>query len=195
MGPQAAGMREEIIDSVLSFTKRLPGVASLAFADGMPFADEATRAWLQTCQAERLGAGEQDRFSEVKKQALQASGAGEAAAAAAILQDFASGSRSGRDQFRARLAFAELALSLKNAQDAQTFVDPLLDECERMDLVRWEPELALQAWTLKLRAARAWARQLEQSAESEKIALNQNVIEHALKKISLVDFSEAIRQA
>ena len=121
-------------------------------------------------------------------------GSGDSDAAIAGLQDFLSNTRSGRDQFRARVALAELALGLKKDLDVQPLIDPLLDECERLNLMYWEPELALLAWNLKLRAARAVAKQAEDTADLEKIAASQNVVQLALKKVSMLDFGEAMRQ-
>jgi hypothetical protein len=57
MGPQAASLRTAIIDEVLAFVARLPGVERLTFSDGTPFADESTKAWILSCQAERAGGG------------------------------------------------------------------------------------------------------------------------------------------
>ena len=194
MGPAAANMRSAVIDEVLAFVKRLPGVERLTFSDGTPFADEATKAWLATCQAERSGGGPTDKFSEAKKQANESVGLGDSDAAVAALQDFLSHTRSGRDQFRARVALAELALGLKKDLDVQPLIDPLLEECERLNLTYWEPELALLAWSLKLRAARAVAKQLEDTADLDKIAVSQSVVQLALKKVSMLDFGEAMRQ-
>jgi type VI secretion system protein VasJ len=194
MGPEAATMRTAVIDEALAFVKRLPGVERLTFSDGMPFADESTQAWLATCQAERMGGGATDKFSEAKKQANESLGSGDADAAVAALQDFLASTRSGRDQFRARVALAELALGLKKDLDVQPLIDPLLDECERLNLMYWEPELALLAWRLKLRAARAIAKQLEDTQDLEKIAASQRVVQLALKKVSVLDFGEAMRQ-
>jgi type VI secretion system protein VasJ len=194
MGPAAATMRSAVIDEVLAFVKRLPGVERLTFSDGTPFADEATKAWITTCQAERLGGGATDKFSEAKKQANESVGSGDSDAAVAALQDFLSNTRSGRDQFRARIALAELALGLKKDLDLQPLIDPLLDECERLNLMYWEPELALLAWNLKLRAARAAAKRLEDTQDLEKIAASQSAVQLALKKISMLDFGEAMRQ-
>jgi type VI secretion system protein VasJ len=194
MGPEAATMRSAVIDEALAFVKRLPGVERLTFSDGTPFADEATLAWLATCQAERMGGGATDKFSEAKKQANESLGSGDADAAVTALQDFLSNTRSGRDQFRARVALAELALGLKKDLDVQPLIDPLLDECERLNLMYWEPELALLAWRLKLRAARAIAKQLEDTQDLEKIAASQRVVQLALKKVSVLDFGEAMRQ-
>lgn len=194
MGPAAATMRSAVIDEVLAFVKRLPGIERLTFSDGTPFADEATKAWISTCQAERLGGGATDKFSEAKKQANESVGSGDSDAAVAALQDFLSNTRSGRDQFRARVALAELALGLKKDLDVQPLIDPLLDECERLNLMYWEPELALLAWSLKLRAARAVAKQLEDSQDLEKIAASQSAVQLALKKVSMLDFGEAMRQ-
>jgi type VI secretion system protein VasJ len=187
-------MRSAVIDEVLAFVKRLPGVERLTFSDGTPFADEATKAWITSCQAERLGGGATDKFSEAKKQANESVGSGDSDAAVAALQDFLSNTRSGRDQFRARIALAELALGLKKDLDMQPLIDPLLDECERLNLMYWEPELALLAWSLKLRAARAAAKQLEDTQDLEKRAASQSAVQLALKKISMLDFGEAMRQ-
>lgn len=194
MGPEAATMRSAVIDEALAFVKRLPGIERLTFSDGTPFADEATQAWLATCQAERMGGGATDKFSEAKKQANESLGSGDSDAAVTALQDFLSNTRSGRDQFRARVALAELALGLKKDLDVQPLIDPLLDECERLNLMYWEPELALLAWRLKLRAARAIAKQLEDTQDLEKIAASQRVVQLALKKVSVLDFGEAMRQ-
>jgi type VI secretion system protein VasJ len=194
MGPAASTMRSAVIDEVLAFVKRLPGIERLTFSDGTPFADEATKAWIATCQAERLGGGATDKFAAAKKQANESVGSGDSDAAVAALQDFLSNTRSGRDQFRARVALAELALGLKKDLDVQPLIDPLLEECERLNLTYWEPELALLAWSLKLRAARVIAKQLEESSDLEKIATSQSVVQLALKKISMLDFGEAMRQ-
>lgn len=194
MGSAGAAMRAAVVDEVLTFIKRLPGLERLTFSDGTPFADEATLAWLATCQAVRAGAGAADKFSEAKKQANESLGSGDSDAAIATLQQFLSNTRSGRDQFRARLALAELGLGMKKDLDVQALIDPLLEECERLNLMYWEPELALLAWSLKLRAARAVAKQLEGSPDLEKNAALQNVIQLALKKVSMLDFGEALRQ-
>jgi len=151
-------------------------------------------AWLATCQTERTGSGAADKFSEAKKQANESIGSGDSEAAVATLQQFLSNTRSGRDQFRARLALAELGLGMKKDLDVQALIDPLLEECERLNLMYWEPELALLAWSLKLRAARAVVKQLEGSPDLEKNAALQNVIQLALKKVSMLDFGEALRQ-
>ncbi len=194
MGPIAAGMRSSVIDEVLAFVKRLPGVERLTFSDGTPFADEATKAWLATCLAERTGGGVADKFSEAKRQANESVGSGDSEGAVTLLQDFLSSTRSGRDQFRARVALVELALGLKKDLDVQPLIDPLLEECERLNLTYWEPELALLAWSLKLRAARASAKQLEDSSDLEKKAASQSALQLALKKVSMLDFGEAMRQ-
>jgi DNA-binding FrmR family transcriptional regulator len=45
-----------------------------------------------------------------------------------------------------------------------------------------------------LRAARAIAKQLEDSSDLEKIAASQSAVQLALKKVSMLDFGEAMRQ-
>jgi type VI secretion system protein VasJ len=194
LGPVAATMQSAVVDEVLAFVKRLPGIERLTFSDGKPFADEATKAWIATCQAERLGSGNTDKFSEVNKQANECVGSGDSEAGVAVLQAFISNTRSGRDQFRARIALVELALNLKKDMDVEPLIDPLLDECERLNLTYWEPALALLAWSLKLRVARAVGKLLEGTSDLEKIAANQSVIKLALKKVSMLDFGEALRQ-
>lgn len=194
LGSKATSMREAIVEEVLNFLKRLPGVERLTFSDGTPFADDATKAWIATCQAERAGGAPSDRFGEAKQRANTASGTDGPEAGIIALQEFISNTRSGRDQFRARLVLAELAMGLKRDVDAQPFVDPLLEDCVRLNLAYWEPELALAAWSLKLRAARAVAKQLEDSPDTEKLAAIQVVIQNALQQLSTLDFAEAMRQ-
>jgi hypothetical protein len=45
-----------------------------------------------------------------------------------------------------------------------------------------------------LRAARASAKQLEDSSDLEKKAASQSALQLALKKVSMLDFGEAMRQ-
>jgi type VI secretion system protein VasJ len=192
-GPSASHMREGIISALLEFLDRLPGVENLTFSDGQAFASDKTRAWIAACRESRSGGGG-DRFSVLRKQAIDAVNEGQFETAVGLLHAYVDGSRSGREQFRARLALAEIALAEKRDFDPLPFVDPLVDEVERLKLPDWEPDLAVAAWTLKLRACRdaaVYYRKVGNFAKAEAVEAEVSV---ALKAVSVLDFGQALRQ-
>lgn len=193
-GTQASAMRETVVDEVLAFVKRLPGVELLTFSDGRPFASDATRAWIIACQDEHRAGSETDDFLETKTKANTFINQGKIDEAIVSLQKYLSSTRSGRDRFRARLALAQMALGARQDIDPRPLVEPLVEECERLDLVQWEPELALAAWNLKLRASQVAHNLAIKNENTVQTQQAQEAIDSAIKMISMIDFSEAIRQ-
>lgn len=191
-GSQAAAMKDTVVDEVLAFVKRLPGIELLTFSDGQPFANDATREWIRSCQDERRAGGAIDRFSETKQQANLLLSQGKTEQAIASLQEYLSSTRAGREQFRARVALAQMALGALQDIDPQPLVEPLVEECERLNLIEWEPELALAAWNLKLRASQIAHKVATQSENLVKTQQAQEAIDYAIKRISMIDFSEAM---
>ncbi len=193
LGVKAATMRQKVVDEALSFVQRLEGVELLMFSNNMPFADNETRTWLKSCQSERSSGQNTDAFGRVHHEAMQTFNAGSAEAAVNILQTHASNTASGRDQFRAKLAIAELAGSMRKETDMRPLVAHLLSDCQRFSLADWDPELTLEAWRLKLRAARhAMTLAVNKQVPSRLVMLEAEIAE-ALMQISIIDMQEAIR--
>lgn len=193
MGSAGAKMREAIIDMLLSFVGRVPGIENYSFSDGMPFASLETLTWIKQCQEERSGQGKQDAFGEIRTQALARAADGQLDLSCEMLQNFIHNNRSQREQFRARLILVQLSLSQDPQADLLSIVDPLIEDCLRLNLNEWEPELASQAWELKARAARQVIMSANTAISPNRRDFAQRELDIALKNLSITDFGAAIR--
>ncbi len=195
MGAAGIRMRDTIVETLLNFLDRLPGIDQLLFSDGTPFANIDTLAWLKRCRQERSGVGTFDAFDVAKGNAMMANGEGKADQAINELQTFMANTRSKRDQFRARVALIEMILSNRSDTDLRPLVQPLIDDCEKQNLDQWEPDLAASAWALKARAARqvTMSKSLDITPAQREAAHAD--LQDAIKHLSIVDFASAANQA
>jgi type VI secretion system protein VasJ len=195
MGSAGARAREAIIDMVLSFVNKIPNIEQFTFSDGMPFASLETLTWIKQCKEDRSGHVHQDAFSEIRSQAQAQIGEGQFEQGLNILHEYIDGNRSRREQFRARLILVQMILSQDAQADVLSFVEPLIDDCVRNKLDQWEPELASQAWELKVRAARQVMMSTRTDIDIERRSKALREYETALKHLSSVDFVAANRLA
>lgn len=195
MGSAGAKMREAIIDMMLAFVDRLPGIDQFSFSSGMPFASLETITWIKQCRQERSGSGSEDAFGEVRMQAMAQFAEGQMDDAIEILQNYLTNNRSGREQFRARLALVQLTLGQNPQADLLALVEPLIEDCQRLGLDQWEPELASQAWELKARAARQVVMSNSTEIDANRRSLASRELEAAIKHLSVVDFAAANKLA
>lgn len=195
MGVAGNLMAHTIVETLLNFIGRLPNVEQLTFSDGTPFASIDTLAWIKRCRQERSGGAPTDPFDAVKSTAMMTLGEGKLDQALAELQTFIDNTRSRRDQFRARIELANILLTERPTVDWRALVQPLVEDCEQLQLDQWEPSLAAQAWALTFRAARQVA--TNKSAEITEAQRADARLEAAmaLKHLSITDFSQAARLA
>lgn len=193
MGSAGVRTREAIIDMVLSFINKIPYVEQFAFSDGMPFASLETLTWIKQCKEYRSGHVHQDAFSEIRSQAQAQVSEGQFEQGQHILHGYIEGNRSRREQFRARLILVQMILSQDAQADVLSFVEPLIDDCIFNKLDQWEPELASQAWELKVRAARQVIMSTRTDIDIERRSKALREYETALKHLSSVDFVAANR--
>ena len=192
-GVQAAGMRAAVVETALIFVGRLPGLELLSFANNLPFASDETRAWLKACQDERQSGVASDAFGKIQKEGQDAVNTGEADTAFQIYQDYASGTASGREQFRARLAMAQLTLSLRKEIDVVALIEPLTDDCDRLGIAFWDPDLALSAWVLKLKALKQAMTLAVNTQAPARMGQLETLADQALKRIAGIDSRAALR--
>lgn len=193
LGEQGAPMRQAVIKNTLSFIERLPGVETLAFSDGTPFASEETLQWLEECRAQHSGATPQDGFATVQLQAQAAANDGRHEQAMQLYQSVIQNTHCGRDQFRARIALIELLLATHGDIDPMPLTQPLIHDCAALNLAHWEPELAAKAWQTVLKACR---QALANPAMSDDAARRQHYLQarhDALQQLARVDFPSATR--
>ena len=194
LGESALPMKDAVVDSVLSFIKRLDGVETLSFAGKTtPFASQATQKWLSDCAMSRSGGGGTlDALALAKAKVLENAG-GNSDNVIKGMQAFIDSTRSPRDQFRARIELLALVFGYKKGTDISPLTESLVTECEERKLANWEPELALTAWNLRLHSLQQALLLEEVKGDSEKVNRYQQSIGEALAKIAYLSYSEAIR--
>ena len=190
-----ARMRETLIDLMLGFLKQLPGIEHLTFSDGTPFAQPETLAWIERCRQERTGQSPVDAFEQAKQEAQGLLADGKATQAVAVLQAFMNGTRSHRDQFRARLAIVEIGLDQTVPPHPLALVQQLTDDCETRLLDQWEPELATAAWQLSARVAQQGLSGAEQFMSPTTAACYQAALDKAIAHLTTLDYALAMRYA
>jgi type VI secretion system protein VasJ len=169
LGSSYAAARETVGREACYFVARLPGVASMSFSDGTPFADAGTQTWLDE-EASKWGAGgggsaasaaasaEDEeiakRFEEAKK-LVSGGNPAEGLASALALADRAADARM---RFRARLAVGKMALDASKHEIARGMLEHLVSDVERHGLETWEPATCATLYSYLLVAAREVSR-------------------------------------
>lgn len=167
LGPTYAAAREALGREVVAFVSRLKGIDKLLYSDQVPFADNATRAWIEEEVGKYGGGGgkgpskaqlavdaeEQEikaRFEEARSMVL----------AGSVLEGLQLGvalsARGGdaRARFRARLKVAEMALEGNKRELARPMLEALVDEVESHHLETWEPALCVPVYSSLLACLR-----------------------------------------
>lgn len=149
-------VRRAILVETALLVDRVPALLNLRFADGTPFADEATRAWIESTVRETVGSSGNanapaDVVDEAAGKAQRVLGADGLTAALEALRRVDGRDRSRRTDFRIRLATAQTCLQAGKPRLARPVLDALVDEGHQLDLADWEPRLMVEAWTASYR--------------------------------------------
>lgn len=157
--------KKTVVAETLSFVGVYPAVAELGFADGTPFADAGTRAWLEEEQARSGGGGGGGGSSRVdeEEQELQArfeeakelASTGKVVEAMALGVQLAERGADLRSRFRSRLLVAQMALQGGKPEVARAMLEGLLEVATEHALHRWEPKLCAQLYAHLLAARKA----------------------------------------
>ncbi|WP_246161885.1 TssA family type VI secretion system protein [Segnochrobactrum spirostomi] len=153
LGPEFDRAESVVTTALAGLLKRLPSLVDLAFSDGRPFADGATRTWIETkvlgADAGQSGSAEGGSSAIDEARALATSGK---AKEALTRLSAATRGEEGRAAFVARLEQARICLD----HDMVPVALPLLAHLERLvdehGLERWEPTLAARAGEMWLQA-------------------------------------------
>jgi type VI secretion system protein VasJ len=141
---------------IKSLLKRCDGLAELCYAGKVPFANEATKEWLNSLTTEVSSEDEESAGNtvddEVKKIAIEASKActgGNLIAGLDVLKELPG--NTGRQRFIKRIEEARLCIKTKQTEMAKSMLDALNREIVRSDLSAWEPGIAISVWRLQLK--------------------------------------------
>lgn len=188
--------RDAVCAETAAFLQRVPGLASLMFADGTPFANAQTQQWLREISAGQgpaldsgagaaaAGAGgEADaKMQDAVSEARTLAGQKKVGEALALLQTHMAAAPSKREQMLWRLALAKIILNAQKGDAALPHCEKMLAELDDHRLEDWEPMLALDM----LRTI--WAA-LNRHGDKEVRAGARQI----LNRIALLDAAEALR--
>lgn len=146
-------MREVEIHFAL-LIQRLPGIIELRFHDGAPFADPATRAWINANVMPHLQTASAPRKVEVShaqpawelalEEALPVLRKDGLKVAVQILKQGLQNAQGGRARFFWQFALARLCFLAKKYELAKTQLETLDQTLQDSGLHDWEPDLALE---------------------------------------------------
>ena len=152
MGKKFTTAHGVVCREVQLFLHRLPGVASLRFADGTPFASEETLDWLASIDGQGDdGEGgmpemtsRDDEVAEVIKDVRdQAKEPGKLHEAIDALHQKVHGAVSSKEGLQLRLGLVRVLMENRCEKIAVSHVDRVFDDIVRFGLIQWDPALAL----------------------------------------------------
>jgi type VI secretion system protein VasJ len=142
----------------------------MTFNDGTPFADDSTRAWIESEIAPMLGSGggggPKSYLDAPLKEATSLAGGGNLPGALDVLTKATSQAPSPSDRFKCKLAAAKLCLQAEQYAIARAQLDGLEKLVDKYDLIEWDPGLCAELYLALYTAHRGTNIQLVQSGEA-----------------------------
>jgi type VI secretion system ImpA/VasJ family protein len=197
LGQQYREVKSAVLFETACFVKRVPDIAPLNFADGTPFCDETTKKWLSgDVRAVFSAAGGAaaapstgDLFEKELKRVNELVGSGKVEEAIDLVQSGIRTAKCERDSFRRSMLVGTLLLQAKQADIAVSVLEMLDQKAGVYSLEKWDPDLAVEAWSLLVQAYRA-ARAGKPANIQVSLQEKQNSI---LTKVSYIDPKKALQ--
>jgi type VI secretion system protein VasJ len=169
MGADFGPAAEAVAAEVRALVQRLPELPGLAFAGGMPLANEATRSWIaETVLAAPGGGGgggrasgglqlsaeggEPEGLAEAREQAAALAAENKLAEAVRLFEAGAARAIKARERAAWKVAVARLCADAGRPDVALAQLEALQDDLQTTTLEAWDPELASQMLRLLLSA-------------------------------------------
>ena len=153
LGGEFAKASEALCSELKQFINRVPSIITLCYSDGTPFADEQTLLWLNTqVLAADSGANEEhaDIIQETFLEAQKLASSGKLSEGLDLLKR--SPTQNLRDDFRVKLASAELVAQSGQSKVAIPLLERLIDETKRISAIDWETSFTIKAYSILVRA-------------------------------------------
>lgn len=150
LGEEYLWALDAVRSEVCSLLHRLPGLDQLSFADGTPFADPETRAWINSLGSGHGGrqqdasGGQDDLVTRTLEQAGRRFSQKDEAGALDLISQAVRQAPDGPSRFRLRLGQMDLLCRSARFSMAAALADELLAEIQSRGLEDWDPPLAVQ---------------------------------------------------
>ncbi|MCX8117632.1 MAG: type VI secretion system protein TssA [Desulfobacterota bacterium] len=195
LGEKYAKAKEAVVGETAYLLHRLPGLETLTFSDGTPFADPATGQWIKEIALKRGGIAEAlsptssspspSEGNLIEKEMEEAQAIiqkGRLLEGIERLQEKFYRSPSQRERLLWRLALVQTLLKNKQARFALPHLDQILREVDFYKLEEYDPELATRS--LKV----VWV-----GLSSQSDATSKERASEVLQRIAKLNLAEAIR--
>lgn len=193
LGPDFAAARAAVVAETAALVARVPGLAELTFADGTPFADGDTRAWLASLAGGGggggAGSGGGSPMDRVARDARKLAEEDQFTQGVALLSRAVREAPTETLRFRGRLEIARLCFDFNATDVAMAQLDALERAIDHHHLRAWEPALCTQVYALSYRIQRSFFNAGTGDAETSR-KLNQ-----AFERLTELDAAEALRLA
>ncbi|WP_350262642.1 type VI secretion system protein TssA (plasmid) [Pantoea sp. BJ2] len=164
-GMALANIVQQDLHGLLS---RLPGLETLCYSDGTPFADEVTRSWIaqkvmgdvRLTESDAPIAGPDNDILSLESEAVEKAEVESVEAALAWLQ-MRPGASNTKDQWLLRLLMARVCEQFGKSEMALHLLDELNQQAGALTLTQWEPTLLFEVRARRLKLLRARAARSE----------------------------------
>lgn len=153
------GIADLVAGETAEYAERLSGIEKLAFSDGLPFADAATRTWLAETAAKRSGAAPQgdtveSAVTRALAEAQQRIGENQLDAALDGFRANLDRGASARERFLWTAGLCRLLMGARAPRLLVPYIREILAMVDTHGLERWEPDLAVEGFALVLTGLR-----------------------------------------
>ncbi|MFT4907697.1 MAG: type VI secretion system protein VasJ [Oleispira sp.] len=154
LGGEFTKAAEALTLELKQFLTRLPSIINLCYSDGTPFADEQTLLWINTqvlCGDQDDSSGQQnDEIHEAFLEAQKLASSGKLTEGLGFLKKVST--QNLRDDFRIKLATAELVSQSGQAKVAIPLLERLITETKRINAIDWETDFTIKAYSILVKA-------------------------------------------
>jgi type VI secretion system protein VasJ len=154
LGAEYSKAKSALEFEITKFTSRLPKILELQYANGTPFADDQTKAWLASLSDDSSQSSKssndsdeiQQTFVHAKKLALS----GKLSESFSLLNDCAVNTK--RDRFKIKMACAELACINGQEKVGIPMLERIVEETRSLSVAEWESDFLAKALALLVNA-------------------------------------------
>jgi type VI secretion system protein VasJ len=154
LGGEFTKAAEALTLELKQFLTRLPSIINLCYSDGTPFADEQTLLWINTqvlCGDQDDSSGQQnDEIHEAFLEAQKLASSGKLTEGLGFLKKVST--QNLRDDFRIKLATAELVSQSGQTKVAIPLLERLITETKRINAIDWETDFTIKAYSILVKA-------------------------------------------
>ncbi|NRA24043.1 MAG: type VI secretion system protein [Oleispira sp.] len=154
LGGEFTKAADALTSELKQFLSRIPNIINLCYTDGTPFADEQTLLWIKTqvLVGDQADASDQqnDEIYEAFLEAQKLASSGKLAEGLSFLKKVST--QNLRDDYRIKLASAELVAQSGQAKVAIPLLERLINETKRINAIDWETDFTIKAYSILVQA-------------------------------------------